>query len=151
MSRREWPLRFVCNYPGCTESANYRYPTRRDMMESFELKNYSGGRWRCVRHNKPDEVLSASNPRTRAEIVLEQKSHGKYFGNFGFVSGLGFRVFADDFPAGTRLIVTAEIVPPAERECPSSPDGRHQLDTSMESGPDSCFHCDQRMPKFGEK
>ena len=28
-------------------------------------------------------------------------------------SGLGFKVFADDFPAGTKLIVRAEIVPPA--------------------------------------
>lgn len=31
------------------------------------------------------------------------------------------------------------------RECPSSPDGRHQLDTSMESGPRNCFHCEARM------
>lgn len=31
------------------------------------------------------------------------------------------------------------------RECPHSPNGRHQVDTSMESGPNNCFHCDQPM------
>ena len=32
------------------------------------------------------------------------------------------------------------------RQCPSSPDCRHQVDTSMESGPNNCFHCEQPMP-----
>lgn len=147
MSRREWPLRFTCGHPGCTESANYRYATRRDMMESFERRNYSDGRWRCVRHTRPDEVLSLTNPRTRAEIVIEQKPHGKYFGHSGFIFGLGFKAFAADFPEGTTIIVSAEVVLPcAERECPSSPNGRHQVDTSMESGPSNCFHCERTMP-----
>lgn len=30
-------------------------------------------------------------------------------------------------------------------ECPSSPNGRHQVDTSMESGPNNCFHCERPM------
>lgn len=30
-------------------------------------------------------------------------------------------------------------------ECPRSPDGKHQVDTSMESGPNNCFHCEQPM------
>lgn len=34
------------------------------------------------------------------------------------------------------------LVPP---ECLSSPDGRHQVDTSMESGPCNCFHCGESM------
>lgn len=36
-----------------------------------------------------------------------------------------------------------EVAPP--RECPSSPDGKHQVDTSMESGPNNCFHCEAPM------
>lgn len=32
-----------------------------------------------------------------------------------------------------------------QRECPSSPNGRHQIDTSMESGPHNCFHCERPM------
>lgn len=32
-----------------------------------------------------------------------------------------------------------------ERECALSPNGKHQVDTSMESGPNNCFHCEQPM------
>lgn len=32
-------------------------------------------------------------------------------------------------------------------ECPSSPDGGHQVDTSMESGPNNCFLCEQPTPR----
>ena len=113
MARREWPLRFVCSEEGCTESANYRYSTRRDLMESFELKHYSNGRWRCIRHARPNEVLSANNPETQAELTVEQKDYGRFFGNVGFVSGPGFKAFAEDFPAGAKIVVTATLVLPA--------------------------------------
>lgn len=109
MARREYPLRFVCAQEGCSESANYRYSTRRDLMGSFELKNYSNGRWRCTRHAKPSEVLSQGNPTTRAELTVDQKPYGRFFGNWGFISGPGFKAFAEDFPPGTKLIVTTEI------------------------------------------
>lgn len=40
-----------------------------------------------------------------------------------------------------------EIVPVAQRgtDCPSSHDGFHHVDTSMESGPYNCFHCERPM------
>ena len=40
-----------------------------------------------------------------------------------------------------------EIVSKPKRatECPSSHDGRHHVDTSMESGPNNCFHCERPM------
>lgn len=115
MSRREWPLTVQCGHDGCSESANYRYQTKRDLMESFELKNYSNGRWRCVRHSRPDEVLSAENPETTCELTVEQKPGGRYFGNFGFVHGPGFKAFAKDFPEGTKIVVTATLIPPADQ------------------------------------
>ena len=34
-------------------------------------------------------------------------------------------------------------------ECPTSLDGWHHVDTSMENGPDNCFHCAKPMPKPG--
>lgn len=113
MARREWPLRFTCAHEGCGEMANYRYQTKRDLMESFELKNYSNGRWRCIRHSRPEEVLSPSNLRTLAELTVEERPYGKFFGNFGFVSGPGFKVFADDLPVGTKLVVSASIALPS--------------------------------------
>jgi hypothetical protein len=35
--------------------------------------------------------------------------------------------------------------PKVASECPTSPDGRHQVDTSMEEGPNNCFHCSAKM------
>lgn len=109
MSKREWPLRFQCGHEGCAEAVTYRYSTRRDLESSFELKNYQGGKWRCTRHSRPDEVLSADNPETRVELVSRQESYGRYFGSSGFVHGPGFKLFANDFPPGTKLIVTARV------------------------------------------
>lgn len=112
MSRREWPLTFPCAHEGCMERARYVYQTKRDLQESFELKNFSNGRWRCIRHSRPDEVLSAQNPKTRAELTVDEHPHGRYFGHSGFISGPGFKAFAKDFPAGAKVIVTAELVLP---------------------------------------
>lgn len=49
--------------------------------------------------------------------------------------------------AADEKAILALQSPPAkvEVECPSSPDGRHQVDTTMESGPDNCFHCEAPM------
>ena len=37
-----------------------------------------------------------------------------------------------------------------DRECPLSPlpSGKHQVDTSMESGPNNCFFCEKPMPRY---
>jgi len=43
------------------------------------------------------------------------------------------------------LIRSATPAPAVDAECPSSPDGKHQVDTSMESGPNNCFHCEAPM------
>ena len=40
----------------------------------------------------------------------------------------------------------AHFLPQKAGDCPSSPNGRHQIDTSMESGPSNCFYCEGRMP-----
>jgi hypothetical protein len=109
MAKRDWPLRFKCAHEGCDEHVTYRYDTLRDLKSSFELKHYGEKGWRCVRHSRPDEVLSAENVETRIEIVNREESHGRYFGSSGFVSGPGFKVFAKDFPPGTKLIVTARV------------------------------------------
>lgn len=41
------------------------------------------------------------------------------------------------------LEITAKVKRGAE--CPSSHDGYHHVDTSMESGPSNCFHCERTM------
>lgn len=49
-----------------------------------------------------------------------------------------------------KLLVAIELEdgnfdPDSEPECPASHDGRHHVDTSMESGPNNCFHCERSM------
>lgn len=107
--RREWTFPVKCSHPNCNERNIFRYDTRRDMLGSFEVKHYSGNRWKCLRHREPDRVLSSSNLETRFEAVVEQKESGKYFGNSGIITGPGFLAYASDLPTGAKLIVTARI------------------------------------------
>jgi len=110
MAKREWPLRFTCKHPGCTDSTTFRYDTRRERSESWELRTYGGGNgWACVRHSNPERVLSAENPETRFEVASLQREYGRFFGNQGLVTGPGFLAYAKDFPEGTKLIITARI------------------------------------------
>ena len=66
---------------------------------------------------------------------------------FGEAAGDYADAALDPFSSAARL-ATPPSVPAqqGERECPSSPDGRHQVDTSMESGFNHCFHCERPMP-----
>lgn len=48
-----------------------------------------------------------------------------------------------------KLLIAIELedgnLDDTEPECPASPFGRHQVDTSMESGPNNCFYCERSM------
>ncbi|ANN66441.1 hypothetical protein [Bordetella bronchialis] len=114
MAKRDYPLRFQCAHPDCRESVTYRFSTIRDLRGSHEFKWYSGGKWKCSRHDKPNEVLGLDNLETRYECVSREESHGRYWGNFGFMFGPGFKAWPKDFPAGTKIIVTARIELPPE-------------------------------------
>lgn len=118
MANREWPLRYQCKHEGCPETVTYRYSTQRDLRESWQLRNYGAGKgWLCLRHSNPDRVLSATNPETRFEAVSEEKGNGRYFpGGQGLMTGPGFLLYANDLPAGTKLIVTARIELPADTQ-----------------------------------
>lgn len=83
--------------------------------------------YRCTRHRNPDEVLSGEVP-TRTRTLIASRStrynlpknlfwfeEGTETGS-GFVYGPGFKAYADDFPEGTRLTITAQIDPPATSE-----------------------------------
>lgn len=50
-------------------------------------------------------------------------------------------------PIGVRYDVSAKsyVFEDPAPQCPSSPTGRHIIDTSMESGPNNCFHCEAHM------
>lgn len=115
MAKREYHSRFECPVLGCTETGNYISQTRSEQTDTY--RRYSNGKWRCVRHSRPDEVLDLTNLSRTSEFISEEKfyektSIGYYWGNFGFVSGPGFKAWSKDFPVGTKLRVTAEIILP---------------------------------------
>lgn len=109
---REYYSRFNCAADGCNEYSRFADVTRKDQEQTY--RNYGNGKWRCVRHSREEEVLSVSNHLRIFEIASEAKSSGIYWGNMGFTHGPGFKAFAEDFPVGTVLKVTAEIILPAE-------------------------------------
>ena len=114
--KREYLLQFRCAHEGCAERTTYRYDTLRDRKDSYEARHYEKDGWRCIRHSKPNDVLSESNQETHFEVVSREEPHGRFFGHSGFVHGPGFKLFANDFPAGTKLVVTARIELPSEQD-----------------------------------
>ena len=113
MSRREYRVSVVCSESGCTETAFYAASTRAEEARIYE--NYGGGKWKCLRHTRPDDVLSPVNLTRTVELTVEEKPYGRFFdGQNGFVHGAGYKAWANDFPVGTVLRVTAEIILPEE-------------------------------------
>lgn len=94
------------------------------------------------RHDKP-------SPWSYGYRVVAMKSDDMWFAEHGdeITAPVAWTRIADipRCPSVPDLIAAGEAV----AECPSSPDGRHQVDTSMESGPNNCFHCERPMPKQG--
>lgn len=105
-------VRFKCGHEGCTETVRYDADNRRDAVNLAD--RYSNGRWRCVRHTRPEEVLSNQVRAISSEMKVIEEPHGLYWGKdtafSGFAHGPGFKAFAEDFPPGTILRVTAEII-----------------------------------------
>ena len=114
MARHQHTLRKACTHAGCKEFKIYHFDTLRELRESDAAR----GDYLCIRHGYPNEVLGAGNMAT--EVVMTNMPHEGlpqmfWNGRSGFVYGPGFKAFANDFPAGARLIVTARIeLPEAE-------------------------------------
>lgn len=107
-------FRATCGHSGCGEFARYEADNRKHYIELST--RYGNGRWLCTRHSKPNEVLSPENPKTVEELRVIDSNGSLYWGKdkagSGFSNGPGFKAFAKDFPPGTVLRVTAEVISP---------------------------------------
>lgn len=114
MSRREYTTYLICAEPGCGERTISVADTRRERQQ--DDARYARNPWRCWRHRKPDEVLSATNTDSTTVLVAQERGAGITWAgaSSGYVHGPGFQAEADDFPPGTRLIITARIELPTE-------------------------------------
>lgn len=119
MARRQSNARFRCGHEGCGEVALFEVMDRahRNSLQ----QRYGNDQYRCVRHSQPDQVLSASNARRSVDLTNMELVHGRYWdGSNGFSYGPGFKAFARDFPPGTILRVTAEVLLPSNASNPST-------------------------------
>ena len=125
MSRRRVTAIARCAKPGCLETAYFEYDSQRERAEAEKRRAESP--WRCTRHLREDEVLSPANLErvavlTAAKVFYQGKPiKGLFWKGPGLNSGLtigpGFKAFADDFPEGTQLVITARVdlpTPPGE-------------------------------------
>ena len=113
-------LYFRCDHEGCNEQTAYEVNSKKEAKEL--RKRYENNPYMCVRHSYPDEILSRERPViTTVKTCSKSKDYPNLKGLYwdsgsSFAYGDGFRVFADDFPVGTQLVVTAELVFPGIKE-----------------------------------
>jgi hypothetical protein len=123
MPRGDYRQTIRCADQPCPEKITYHHLTRAD--EAASVRDQQARPWRCSRHSKPAEVLGPEQqaittvmtvtPRPNAarwDSPLIWAAPGRHFRS-DKVSGPGFMAFAGDWPEGTRLEITARILPPA--------------------------------------
>lgn len=116
--KRQITLNVKCSQDGCREYAHYECSSRREYSELYERKK----NWLCNRHSSPNEVLSLENTDAKQVLFVAETQIGKFwqlekdFGTSkmqsGFQYGNGYRAWAKDFPVGTKLIISAQIIKP---------------------------------------
>ncbi len=115
---RESIYRAKCGHEGCNEFARYSYSNRNELKRLDQTCGY--GKYRCVRHSQPDEVLSPENLLRTDEFSIFTEGYGRFWGKdqgrSGFMHGPSFKAFVEDFPDGTVLRVTAEIILPSREQ-----------------------------------
>lgn len=108
-----------CTEPNCSEWGHWNCDSRKDYIRISKDKAV----WKCSRHKKPDEVLEAKSHIKTTERALTVLIGGKYdFKHFdnnssGFIHGLKWKAWIDDFPVGTKIIekTTVEVILPKDQ------------------------------------
>lgn len=122
MAQREYRSVFTCAETGCREAQYLVHDLRADQAAADRRQREKP--FKCSRHAKPEQNLRPDNQSTQFVYVVTRKPTGLYWVTEGNVSGSGysfgpgFNAHADDFPEGTRLIVSAQIEVPAAAEAP---------------------------------
>ena len=115
MAKREYRSTFRCAEPGCREVQFNVHSTREDEKAAWHRQGEHP--FKCSRHADPDRNLRPGNEKTTHVLVAARlRDLPKLFWipeggttGSGFTFGPGFNAHADDFPEGTRLVVTAQI------------------------------------------
>jgi hypothetical protein len=124
MARREVTSRRKCRDESCPAVQTWFYASQREADES--ARYYVQHPYACPKHSTPDENVTGDRPATHIVYVAHgphgiRREAGWYPEGDDvhwtkYLSGPGFKAFADDFPAGTRLTVTVTAELPATAE-----------------------------------
>lgn len=126
MARRGYDRRKVCAEDGCREQRITNYEYKRDAMDAARREKDQPP-WKCLRHSRPSDVLSEVNRTTVGVRTVTASERGSKFWNngerntTGWEYGPGFMAWAEDFPVGTKLIISADIELPFGYEPPPVP------------------------------
>ena len=124
MPRGNYRQTIRCAETPCPEKVTYHHWTRAD--EAASVKSQRESPWKCSRHLWPEQVLGLSREATVMDHDRGCPPGGAVPGIAPHVAGhpvspscrtasaggYGFMAFASDWPEGTRLEVTARILPP---------------------------------------
>lgn len=115
MARRNYTLTAKCIEPGCNECSHYSYETRREYNEGYKRH----ANYKCSRHSYPEKVLSIQNLKNTTELVNMKGdlNNGLFWAKDGKLgSGFNFSdahmAYSKDFPEGTILRITVEVILP---------------------------------------
>lgn len=134
MARREYRSSFKCAEGGCKEMQWLVHDTRREQADAY--RRQAEHPFRCTRHADPGKNLRPGNESRTVTLTAVRVLHrfrgedvpGDYLDGLfwlaegaeragsGYTFGPGFNAHASDFPEGTRLVITAQILPPEETD-----------------------------------
>lgn len=111
---------FPCAEPGCTEHGRYEYTSRKDYDRIY--KTY-GINWRCHRHTNKSSWLTPEHLSNEVTLTVDERPYGRFWTGIenGYAHGTGFNAYADEFPPGTKLIVSVRVELPAPRQSDGRP------------------------------
>ena len=108
---RKYTATARCSHEGCAKTQLFHATTRAEEKRMHRRIRT----WLCTRHTDPEGVLGVDNRIVRSTYVAKHdKGQDKSFwdGRSGFIYGRDWKAFADDFPPGTRVEVTARVILP---------------------------------------
>jgi hypothetical protein len=124
--RGDYRQTVYCAGQPCPEKITYHHLTRAD--EAASVRDQQKHPWKCSRHLMPETVLSPDREVIASTVTVVPRPDARSWetpriwqgpdlhSTLNDVSGLGWQAFAGDWPEGTRLEVTARILPPLDVE-----------------------------------
>lgn len=106
-----------CHKPGCTETGFAEYDTQRERME---ITSGRASTWMCGRHMDEHRNLTLESGAKTAVLVATKTEYGQFWYPEGKTTGSGLnrseahKAYAEDFPEGTRLVITAYVETPEQ-------------------------------------